>query len=145
MARPEGTPIEPGFLTRVAAGFKYALRGGTAMDWFGPSQPQQPMAPEEVKGRAFDYPVGTNLQVKPRGTEGVSFEQLRALADNYDLIRLAIETRKDQLCRIPWSVQPKQRPDQPMRDKPDQRCVDLESFLKFPDRRRTWASWLRVL
>ncbi|WP_109151556.1 phage portal protein [Azospirillum sp. TSO5] len=145
MARPEGTPIEPGFLSRVAQGFKYALRGGTAMDWFGPSQPLQPAAPEEVKGRAWDFPTGTNLQTRPRGTEGVSFEQLRALADAYDLLRLAIETRKDQLCRVPWSIQPQQRPDQQMRDKPDQRCADLEAFLKFPDRRRPWARWLRTL
>ncbi|WP_372395288.1 phage portal protein (plasmid) [Azospirillum sp. HJ39] len=129
----------------MAQGFKYALRGGAAMDWFGPSQPLQPAAPAEVKGRAWDFPTGTNLQTRPRGTEGVSFEQLRALADGYDLLRLAIETRKDQLCRVPWSIQPQQRPDQQMRDKPDQRCADLEAFLKFPDRRRPWARWLRTL
>lgn len=142
---PEGTPVEPGFLQRAARGIGYALVGGKAMDWFGPSQPQPPMAPAEVKGRQFDYPVATNLQTRPRGGEGVSFDQLRALADHFDLLRLAIETRKDQLCRIPWSVQPKQRVDPAMPVKPDPRCGEVEAFLKFPDRRHSWPSWLRML
>jgi hypothetical protein len=82
------TPIPPSFVQRAVEGLRYIISGVTPATWFGPSQPLAPMAPPEVAGRQFDYPVGYNLTVTPRAEEGVSFAQLRALADGFDLLRL---------------------------------------------------------
>ena len=65
--------------------------------WFGPQQPPPPQAPPEVKGRRFDYPFGANLNYVPRSEGGVTFAELRALADALPLVRAIIETRKDQI------------------------------------------------
>jgi HK97 family phage portal protein len=65
---------------------------------------------------------------------------LRRLADTSDLVRLAIETRKDQMCRIPWRIVPT---DTDLER--DARCDELETFLREPDREHDWATWLRML
>ena len=51
-----------------------------------------------MKGRQFDYPFGANLNYTPRPEGGVSFAELRALADALPLLRSVIETRKDQIA-----------------------------------------------
>ena len=79
----------------------------TASGWFGPLAPLAPIAPKEVAGRAFDFPSGYNIATKPRSFEPISVEDLRALAETYDLLRIVIETRKDQVERLPWSLRVK--------------------------------------
>jgi hypothetical protein len=54
-------------------------------------QPLAPMAPPEVKGRQWDYPFGANLNYIPRAEDGVSFPELRGLADALPLLRAVIE------------------------------------------------------
>jgi hypothetical protein len=120
-------------------------RGGSPITWFGAGSPMNPQAPDVVSGRAFDYPVGYNLGTQPRQYESVSFEQLRALADGYDLLRLIIETRKDQMAKLTWSILPKRRANQKIREQSDQVCEDLERFLMFPDKEHSWMEWLRIL
>jgi hypothetical protein len=82
-------PAPAGLLTRVVGGLRSAR--------FGPSQPLAPEAPPDTAGRQFDYPVGYNLRLQPRQDEATGFAEPRGLADGYDLVRLAIETRKDQI------------------------------------------------
>jgi hypothetical protein len=84
--------------------------------WFGPGVPFPPIAPPEVAGRAFDYPYGINLQLTPRAYEALGFSELRALADNYDLLRLVIETRKDQIESIKWTISSKENKEQDRKD-----------------------------
>lgn len=141
MARREdsGSNIEPGVVARVAAGIRYAFTG-RGPDWFGPQQPQQAQAPDSVAGRRFDFPVGFNLRSQPRQDEGITFGQLRALADNYDLLRLVIETRKDQLSKMRWAIKPRDA-----EKKPDDRCKQAEDFFALPDREHGWDEWLRML
>lgn len=114
--------------------------------WFGPGQPVEPVAPkEDVAGRQFDYPTAFNLTARPRSYEQINFAQLRALADNYDLLRLAIETRKDQMAKLEWSILPRKRPEENFRRQADDRCRRIESFLRKPDRVHHWADWVRML
>jgi len=80
---------------------------GAGADWFGPLAPMAPLAPPAVAGRQFDYPPGYNLIARPRAYEPIGFPELRALADAYDLVRVIIETRKDQLARLDWAVRPR--------------------------------------
>ena len=51
------------------------------------------LPPPEVKGRQWDYPFGANLNYIPRAEDGVSFAELRGLADALPLLRAVIETR----------------------------------------------------
>ena len=114
--------------------------GNTGSGWFGPLAPMLPTAPPEVAGRQFDYRPGVNLLTTPRSYEAVSFEMLRHLADSYDLMRLIIETRKDQLDRITLLFRP-------MKGKSvsDARVKTVNDFFKKPDGEHNFRAWLRML
>lgn len=143
MTQPTKTPIEPGIVARVAAGLRLAITG-KAPDWFGPMDPLPEMVPAEQKqsviGRQFDFQVGYNLQTRPRTGEAVTFDQMRALADNYDILRLVIETRKDQMEKLLWQFKPRDS-----KAKPDPRCDELKAFFMQPDKEHNWSTWLRML
>lgn len=132
----------PSFMQRAAAGLRYALTGRDPnAGWFGPGEPRMPVAPPDVAGRQFDFPVGFNTRQNPRTDEdGITFAELRALADNLGVLRTVIETRKDQVCALNWRIHPKDKKAQA-----DSRCIELEAFLAKPDREHTWATWLRML
>ncbi|MGG5810920.1 phage portal protein [Falsiroseomonas sp. CW058] len=112
--------------------------------WFGPGRPVQPVAPE-TRGRAFDYATGYNLTSKPRAHEPVTFEVLRGLADNFDLLRLVIETRKDQMSKLRWGAQYRKPFGGQIRPKADAVCEEIEKFFRSPDKEHTWATWMRLL
>lgn len=135
-------PIDQGLLARLTTGVRYVLSGIPPNSWFGPGQPLQPMPPQpgETRGRQFDYQVGYNQQTRPRQDELTSFEALRALSVNYDLMRAVIETLKDQLCSLPWKIKYKD-PKKPQ----DDDCLKIQEFLWNPDKENTWDEWLRML
>lgn len=119
---------------------------GDGADWFGPLNPMVPTAPPEVEGRRFDFPTGYNLVQIPRAYEAVSFGEMRALADAYDILRLVIETRKDQMEKLSWVIKPKSRADgTPVGDPKDKRIDEITTFLERPDRNNDWGQWLRSL
>ena len=114
--------------------------------WFGPGQIMPAMAPPaDVAGRAFDYPVSFNTRLQPRTYEGTSFDSLRNLADAHNLVRLCIETRKDQMSKLTFSVVPRKMQGETMAGTPDARCQKIEDFLRRPDGRHGWADWQRLL
>ena len=130
---------------RVVDGVRYAITGVAPANWFGPMQPLAPMAPADVAGRRFDYPTGYNLQYEPRAYEPVTFSDLRALADNCDILRLVIETRKDQIEAQDWDIRPK-RQDNGDRPKSSAFASEIgfaRSFFASPDREHDFASWTR--
>jgi len=109
-------------------------------DWFGPSTPINPSAPSDVAGRQWDFPAGYNLSTRARGYEPISFADLRALADAYDLLRVVIETRKDQVERMNWTIRAK-----PGRNADPADIARVEKFLEMPDGARDWSAWLRMV
>ena len=118
--------------------------------WFGPGQPLAPSAPAGTPPRTTDYPVAYNVNIQPRQQEIVSFEQMRKLADSFDLVRLCIETRKDQVSRMPWGFRLKNQPSKDLRpdkaaNENDLRLKQLYEFFASPDRDHTWQQWLRLL
>lgn len=118
----------------------------TGADWFGPLNPMAPVAPPEVAGRAFDYAPGANLELTPRAYEAIKFQDLRNLADNYDILRLCIETRKDQMENQKIAFKPKTLPNgEPACDPDDERIVLLYKFFERPDGTNYWGTWLRML
>ena len=125
-------------LQRMRDAFQYVRTGNR--DWFGPGNPMPPVAPDDVAGRQLDYQTGYNQNLSPRALEPVGFSHLRTLAESFDLMRLAIETRKDQVSRMRWNVKPRD----PKRES-DARCDAINKFLRRPDREHDWDTWLRAL
>ena len=124
----------------------------SGMTWFGPNQPMRPLAPEGVLPRTFDYPYAFNVNPQPRTEEGVgpTFGQLRALAYNFDLLRLVIETRKDQFEKLPWTLQlteeeGEKKQDHIKRTKSDRRISELTALFRIPDGEHLFPVWLRMV
>jgi hypothetical protein len=106
---------------------------------YSPGDPLQPLAPEAV--RVWDFPSGVNTVLTPRAYEPFGFRELRAFA-NVELVRLAIETRKDQLERLDWAIKP--RIETPTSGA-DPRLATLTTFWRRPDGATPFATWLRLL
>lgn len=106
---------------------------------FSPGMPLLPAQEEPV--RAYDFPVGINLQWTPRVPEAFGFPSLRSFA-NVELVRLAIETRKDQIERMDWRVK---KIGAKRTDPTDPAIVAATKFLRKPDQRTHFAVWLRKL
>src|SRR5690348_17937227 len=147
MATPSGgTPISPSILAQA----KQTL-GRWVTGFFGPEQPPPVNAPPGTPPRSLDYPVGFNINIQPRNAEPVSYAQMRALADSFDLIRLCIETRKDQLAKMKWQFAVKKDPDERPGDfkaRNKKRGNDigaLTDFFQSPDKEHTWQEWIRLL
>jgi hypothetical protein len=141
-----GSNVDASLIQRVVTGVKYLVTGVTPTSWFGPSQPLAPQAQKETEGRQLDYPVGVNLRMQPREGEAVSFGQLRALADGYDLMRLVIETRKDQVESYEWEILPADKRHSLKDDIELQAKVDaVTEFLQNPNREHNWSQWLRQI
>jgi hypothetical protein len=100
------TPLSPTNIS-ISYGSPTGNFSGDKQDWFGPRLPIQPIAPPEVAGRIIDYTPGFNLNTEPRPYEPVQFHTLRMLAEAFDPIRIIIERRKDQVCRLGWTVRVK--------------------------------------
>ncbi|TDV04678.1 phage portal protein [Paraburkholderia caballeronis] len=152
---PDGgkkTPFDPAVVQQVAGGRQpnYGITGvpgysvsGTSTAWMSPGPGLAPLADrpqDQTRGRQFDYQVNVNLIPRPRTYEQVTFEQLRALADNCDILRLVIENEKDNLAKLKWKFKPRDSKKQP-----DERCAQLTDFFSMPDQEHTWDEWLRML
>ena len=135
----EKKPIEAGLISRLTTGVKFILTGKTP-EWFGPGDPLDPVAQDEAQGRQFDFPVLANVTRSPRDGEGVTFSQMRTLSETCDVLRLVIETRKDQIAKMQWTIKPKD-PKATM----DARCKAVQDLLQSPDREHDWSTWLRML
>jgi Phage portal protein len=141
LSSPNNFNVNPGFPTTDAP--------GEGSDWFSPLAPMPGVAPKKVAGRQFDYRSGWNLNIEPRIGEPIGFRELRALAD-YDIVRLIIERRKDQLCRVPWTIRAKH--DGPKRPKsealsPRMRATirEVSDFFRHPSDGLNFRSWLKML
>jgi len=135
----------PGLFKRIADVVRYTITGVEPPTWFSPLQPLAPVA-EGAKGRVWDYPPGYNLYLGQRPYEPVSFDQMRALADGYDVLRLVIETRKDQVSRMKWRVRLKDpKPAKAAMDAARPRIDAVTQILAWPDREHDFDTWTRAL
>lgn len=147
---PDGaTKTDLTLLARVTGAVK-GLKAGFESGWNPPGEPMEVQAPEGTKPRAFDFRPFLNKSTIPRSEEsgGVTFQQLRDLADNCNLLRLVIETRKDQLSKVRWTWRVKVQPDEdPVsyrnRNRADKRVERLNKLFRFPDGENNWRAWSR--
>jgi hypothetical protein len=90
--------------------------------------------------------VGLSIRRQPqlhsRADDGVSFGELRGLADALPLLRSVIETRKDQIAAQSYAIRPRDRKDSPATA---QAIEAVTRLLARPDRRHSFADWLRML
>lgn len=140
------TPLSQGFIARVAAGARYAFTGN-ADAWMDAGEPLAPVA-QQAEGRRFDYEPFYNVgHSKPREREAIGFAQLRALADNYDVLRLVIEKRKDQMECLKWTIQKRDIASTASNEsqRKDRKVDEAIAFFQSPDKEHTWSDWLRIL
>lgn len=108
-------------------------------DWYSPFQPVWPFGPPyTTRPREWDYPVGYNLNYIPQRIE--LFSMLRGMRASWGVLATIIETRKDQLLRIPWTIQ--------LRDKPRGKSAavdEMRKFFKRPDGKLSYSQWSRKL
>lgn len=126
---------------RVALGVRSLF---STNGFFDPAPPLPPVA-QASQGRRMDFPIQFNMVPQPRreGGEGMDFASIRAFAENYDLLRLVIETRKDQLCKMEWNIVGRSKKDKIEED--DKRVQEIEKFFRRPDGINCWNDWLRTL
>jgi len=134
-----------------ATGGAQVVEDITPQQWFSPLQPVRPGAPAGTRVRQYSYAPGANVVWTPgsEDTPRIGFDILRACADSFDLLRLAIETVKDRLCAVEWEVRLKTNPDErkpewKKRQQADSRIKPLEAFWAFPDGEHSWEQWWRM-
>ena len=134
---------------RTAFSFRVAASsGGNGGPWrssfqpsgamFSPGTPIAPNAPQPV--RTLDFNVGVNTVATPRASAPFSFAELRGFA-NVEPVRLAIETVKDQVERLDWSVRPRHR----VTAEAPGDVAQITRFFAHPDGVTPFATWLRAL
>lgn len=127
-----------------------AIRGISSGDWFSPLQPIPSTAPGNLLPRQYQYTPGQNIIFTPRGEEPIGFEQLRGLAESYDLLRAVIETWKDLVVTQKLVIRSIQKPgetkaQQAKRESGDSVIGFLTDFFQSPDGEHDWPTWLRAL
>jgi hypothetical protein len=120
-----------------------------ASQFFPSGRPLNPVAPEgTTTARAWDFPTFLNLSYIPRseaGETGITFPTLRRMASpehgGLDLLRLVIETRKDQMSAQRWSIRSKNDKNDTGGKKGDQ----IRQWMKKPDGIHTFSGWMRLI
>lgn len=112
---------------------------------FGPLSPLPPQgtAQEQLLGpRRWQYPVGANVQYTPRSSETVSFDALRNFSRLYDVARICIQVRKEELQGLPWTIT---TVEEGREDEFKTQIATVKRFFEKPDRRNTFDDWLGLL
>ena len=143
-------PVNPADVA-LAVGARTWIDSINTNDPYSPNQPMIPFMPEGTLPRTKDYQFGVNLYFAPRQEEAgnASFQQLLMLG-RYDIVRLCIETRKQQILKIPqqWRVERQQgekNADWAKRNHKDERIQYLNEFFRFPDHEHSLLDWDNML
>jgi hypothetical protein len=128
--------------TAYMKGDKTTISDITSETVFSPLQPLTPFSPQ-VTGRTWDYQAGTNIQFQPRGygSGRLSFAKLREISLSCELLRLGIETVKDQISSFGWQFVPREDSKWGPEDK---RIEELTQFFRKPDKIQSLDSWIRM-
>lgn len=125
------------FVRRVASGMSAMWQ--TA---FGPGTPLSPRQPEGEPPRQWDYIPGYNIAYIPRTFELYSFDMLRQLSRNFDLLRTIINARIDQIKGLEWDIVLSDEND--TADYSDDIKI-VSKFFEKPDRMHDFDVWLGMV
>ncbi len=98
------TQEQPAVPAETRAGMDAA--GMTTGSLFTPGEPLTPFRPVGTPPVLTAFPVGANLYMLPRSSTGVDFSTLRSLSQVWDLARLCIEVREDEIRSLDWDIVP---------------------------------------
>lgn len=110
-----------------------------ANNWYSPMEPVWPFGPPYYNSpREWNFPVGYNLNFIPKRMELMGM--LRGMRQSWGVLSTIIETRKDQMLRVPWTIQVRNKP------RASSKAVDeVRKFLKRPDGKLSYSQWSRKL
>lgn len=137
----QGVQVAQEVIDMVVSGVKTQLSSLDPNSWFGPNQPLKPLAQDSAVGRLLDYPVGFNVRHTPRlDDSGIDFRHLRGLAESCDILRLVLETRKDQIESIDWKIKAKEGSTVDESD-----IAKVTAFFLQPSTELDWCGWIRAM
>lgn len=152
--RPQGTPI--GNLANSMIS-DYWNRFNTSGEFMPPGLPP-PVQAKVSRPRIWDYsPLfnmmqGLSIGVEPEGKDATDYDinEIRRFADEHEITRLAIETCKDQICKLEGFYRLKPKPGQSKEEvreasEKDERCQELNDFFESPDKEYDMPEWTRIL
>ena len=122
---------------RLTGGIKGFVNG-----FWTPGTPLPTVPPPNTPPRQYDYPITTNIDIEPRAGVPIKFGELIALANQWDILRTIIERRKDQLAKMPWSIQAKD-PDKDLEG--DEEAAAIQLQLQRPDNEHDMATFQRAM
>jgi portal protein len=114
-------------------------------NYLSPMPPLPAIGPRDYEARRFDYRLGINLDYTPGDGK---FPILRYIADGFNVLRSVIDTKKDLLAAVPWSIKRDPAPGETKRIANDKSQKDpivkqLTNFFNCPDGEHTWFQWIR--
>ena len=108
----------------------------------GPGTPLRPYQGYSVSPRITDYPVGVNISVRTRQSwNRMSFDSLKAIIDAYDVARMCINHKIDELK----SMEPMYVPIDSFRGDAEAAVDAARAVMEFPDRVNPFDEWLGML
>lgn len=109
--------------------------------WYSPMEPVWPFGPPYyTRPREWNYPVGYNLNYVPQRLELMGM--LRGMRRSWGVLATVIETRKDQILRIPYTIKKRQGASSVGIDAA---IKEAKKFLQRPDGKLSYGQWSRKL
>lgn len=127
-------PTPTGLMKRLQG----AVSGFVSGFWT-PGTPLDTVPPDNTPPRQFDYQTTFNIDIAPRSGMPLGFQDLMALADNWDLLRMVIERRKDQMAKLKWSIRPRDQ-DKEL----DAAGQAIQDQLRYPDNEHSFETFMRA-
>lgn len=115
------------------------IRDVSPNNWYSPFQPVAPFGPPYVQyPRDWDYQTGENLNFSTM--QHRLQERLRQMASTWGVLRAIIQTRKDQLLRMPRDFQVRGQPR-----KTSKQVEEMRDFFRRPDGQHRFGTWMRMI
>jgi len=107
--------------------------------------PLPPTGPADYEMRSRDFVIAENIDYIPLGGKSPI---LRSFADQWNVLRSMIDTKKDLIAAVPWDIKPNPEPGESKKDVQARAAKDpvvqqLKEFWKCPDGERTWFQWIK--
>ena len=125
------------------------IEGVQPGSWASPQNPIRPTLQLGVGIRQWDFTPSINLQYTPRGDVSIKFPALWNVSNSFDLCRLMIETRKDQIVNRPWVIRVKPQPGELKsarlkRQMANKDVAAVTEIFKYPDGVHDFSLWIRM-
>lgn len=128
---PAGTPAP------IRAGL--AAQGMDQTGNFAPGRPLQPYFGYSTPARGMDFPVGVNIATQGRAAwNRVGFDVIKAIINAYDVARICIDHKIDELRSMELMFQPADG----VQDDVDDEIDAARLVLSYPDRELPYEAWI---